>query len=36
MTIYVFGRTVACRLFVKQFSTEAAAQAFAMRIKVTR
>ncbi len=29
MTIHVIGRTVACRLFVKLFETEAAAQAFA-------
>ncbi len=31
MTIHVIGRIVACRLFVAQFPTEAAAQAFADR-----
>ncbi len=29
MTIHVIGRTVACRLFVAQFPSEATAQAFA-------
>ncbi len=33
MTIHVIGRTVACRLFVAQFPSEAAARAFAATLR---